>query len=158
MAAETIVSQLRTAGFSHNQISLLFAENDKNKLHMEKHTKAPEGASTGAGTGGVIGGILGWLVGIGSLAIPGVGPFIAAGPIMAALSGAAIGAATGGLIGSLVGMGIPEIEAKKYENKLKEGYVLISVHSDNAEQQKRAKEIFQQHGGEDISEIEDVAA
>lgn len=158
MGAETVVSELKTAGFTQNQISLLFAESDKNKVLMEQHTKAPEGAATGAGTGGVIGGILGWLVGIGSLAIPGVGPFIAAGPIMAALSGAAIGAATGGLVGSLVGLGIPEIEAKKYENKLKEGYVLIAVHTDSPDQQKQAREIYQRHDAVDISEVEAVAA
>lgn len=155
--AETVVTDLRTAGFNQNEVSLLFAENDKNKVFMEQHSKAPEGAATGAGTGGVVGGVLGWLIGIGSLAIPGVGPFIAAGPIMAALSGAAIGAATGGVIGSLVGLGIPEIEAKKYENKIKEGYVLIAVHTDNPEQQKKAKEILQRQGAEEISEIEEAA-
>ena len=108
----------------------------------EQHTKAPEGAATGAGTGGVLGGALGWLIGIGSLAIPGVGPFIAAGPIMAALAGAGVGAAVGGLTGALVGMGIPEYEAKRYEGKIKEGNILISVHSENSDEVKRAQRIF----------------
>jgi hypothetical protein len=117
----------------------------------EKQTKAPEGATTGALTGGAIGGVLGWLTGIGALAIPGLGPFIAAGPIMAALSGAAVGGATGGLVGALIGMGIPEYEAKRYESRVKEGGVLISVHSDNAEETRRAKEIFERAGAEGIA-------
>src|SRR5207248_4928627 len=111
----------------------------------------PEGAATGAGAGGVLGGALGWLVGIGSLAIPGLGPFIAAGPIMAALGGAAVGAATGGLIGALVGMGVPEYEAKRYESKMREGRILFSVHSENSDETKRAKEIFERAGAEDIA-------
>jgi hypothetical protein len=98
-----------------------------------------------------VGGALGWLAGIGALAIPGVGPFIAAGPIMAALGGAAVGAAVGGITGALVGMGIPEYEAKRYEGKIKAGNILISVHSESAEESKRAKEIFEQAGAQDIS-------
>src|SRR5204863_3620339 len=116
----------------------------------ENGTKAPDGAITGAGTGGVLGGALGWLAGVGALAIPGLGPFIAAGPIMAALSGAAVGATAGGLIGALVGMGIPEYEAKRYEGKLREGRILISVHSENGDESKCAKEIFEREGAEDI--------
>ena len=128
--AETIVGQLKTADFSHNDISVLFPDKDTTRdFAHEKNTKAPEGAVAGAGTGGVLGGALGWIVGIGALAIPGVGPFIAAGPIMAALSGAAIGATMGGIAGGLIGMGIPELEAKRYEGKVKAGNILISVHT-----------------------------
>ena len=152
LQAIRIVDHLRAAGFSANDISVLFPDTSGTKdFAFEKGTKAPEGAVTGAGTGGLLGGALGWLAGIGALAIPGVGPFIAAGPIMAALGGAAIGATAGGLIGTLVGMGIPEYEAKRYESRLREGRVLISVHSDNADQTKRAKEIFEQEGAEDIA-------
>jgi len=141
--AEEIVTRLKDDGFSPNDISVLFPDKTGTRdFAHEHHTKAPEGATTGAGVGGAVGGVLGWLAGIGSLAIPGLGPFIAAGPIMAALSGAAVGAATGGVVGALVGLGIPEYEAKRYEAKLKEGNILISVHSDNSDQAKRAKEIF----------------
>jgi len=149
--ADQIVDQLRNANFSNNDISALFA--DKGTTHdfaHEKNTKAPEGAVTGAGTGGVVGGALGWIAGIGALAIPGVGPFIAAGPIIAALSGAAIGAAVGGIAGGLIGLGIPEIEAKRYEGKLKEGNILISVHAENSAEISRAKDIFTQAGAQDI--------
>src|SRR5690606_35031450 len=117
----------------------------------EKHSKAPEGAVTGAGAGGVLGGALGWLVGIGALALPGIGPFIAAGPIMAALGGAAVGATVGGITGALVGMGIPEFEAKRYEGKIRAGNILISVHSESGYETKRAKEVFEQAGAQDIS-------
>src|SRR6202022_1780292 len=117
----------------------------------EKHTKAPEGAATGAGTGAVIGGTLGLLAGIGALAIPGVGPFIAAGPIMGALAGAGTGGVVGGLVGALVGMGIPEYEAKRYEGLVKNGGILLSVHCDNSDWVKRAKEILERTGAEDIS-------
>lgn len=116
-----------------------------------KATKAPEGATTGAATGGLTGGVLGLLAGVGALAIPGVGPFIAAGPIMAALSGAAIGATTGGVVGGLIGMGIPEIEAKRYEDKLKSGNYLIAVHAHDGDETDRAKEIFKNAGADDIS-------
>jgi hypothetical protein len=149
--AESIVSALKNAGFSNNDISALFPDKETSRdFAHEKHTKAPEGAVTGAGTGGVLGGTLGWLVGIGALAIPGVGPFIAAGPIMAALSGAAIGAAAGGIAGGLIGMGIPELEAKRYEGKIKEGNILISVHAETSDEISRAKEIFKNAGAEDI--------
>lgn len=150
--AESIVNDLRVAGFNDNDISVLFP--DKTGTHdfvHEQHTKAPEGAATGAGAGGVLGGALGWLAGIGALAIPGVGPFIAAGPIMAALGGAAVGAALGGITGALIGMGIPEYEAKRYEGKINAGNILISVHTENHDQATRVREIFEKAGAEDIS-------
>lgn len=149
--ADQIVEKLKSANFSNNDISALFA--DKGTSHdfaHEKNTKAPEGAVVGAGTGGVIGGALGWIAGIGALAIPGVGPFIAAGPIIAALSGVAIGATVGGIAGGLIGLGIPEIEAKRYEGKIKAGNILISVHTDNSAEISRAKDIFTKAGAEDI--------
>ena len=149
--ADCIVDSLKTANFSNNDISALFADKDtSHDFAHEKNTKAPEGVVTGAGTGGVIGGTLGWIAGIGALAIPGIGPFIAAGPIMAALSGAAIGAAMGGIAGGLIGLGVPEIEAKRYEGKLKEGNILISVHTDNSQEITRAKDIFTNAGAHDI--------
>lgn len=149
--ADQIVEQLKQANFSNNDISVLFPDKGTSRdFAHEKNTKAPEGAVAGAGTGGVIGGALGWVAGIGALAIPGVGPFIAAGPIIAALSGAAIGATVGGIAGGLIGMGIPEIEAKRYEGKVKAGNILISVHTENAEEIKMAKEIFASRGAEDI--------
>lgn len=157
--ADRIVDQLKTASFSNNDISVLFP--DKGTTHdfaHEKNTKAPEGAVAGAGTGGVVGGALGWIVGIGALAIPGVGPFIAAGPILAALSGAAIGAAAGGIAGGLIGLGIPELEAKRYEGKVKEGNILLSVHTENSEEIKRAKEIFTKAGAHDICATGEAAA
>ena len=149
--ADRIVDQLKAAQFSNNDISVLFPDKGTTRdFAHEKNTKAPEGAAAGAGTGGVVGGALGWIVGIGALAIPGVGPFIAAGPIMAALSGAAIGAAAGGIAGGLIGLGIPELEAKRYEGKVKAGNLLLSVHTENAEEISRAKEIFKQAGAQDI--------
>jgi len=150
--AEQIVSQLKAASFSNNDISVLFPDKGTTRdFAHEKNTKAPEGAITGAGTGGVLGGALGWIAGIGALAIPGVGPFIAAGPIVAALSGAAIGATVGGIAGALIGLGIPELEAKRYEGKIREGNILISVHAENSDEISRAKEIFTQAGAQDIS-------
>jgi hypothetical protein len=157
--ADRIVNELKAANFSNNDISALFA--DKSTSHdfaHEKHTKAPEGTATGAGTGGVIGGALGWIAGIGALAIPGVGPFIAAGPIMAALSGAAIGATVGGIAGGLIGLGIPEIEAKRYEGKVKAGNILISVHTDNSAQITQAKDIFTKAGAQDVCSTGEAAA
>jgi hypothetical protein len=151
--AIAIVEQLKAAGFAANDISVLFPDRTGTKdFAHEHHTKAPEGAAAGAGTGGLLGGALGWLVGIGALAIPGLGPFIAAGPVMAALSGAAAGAALGGLTGALIGLGIPEYEAKRYEGKLKAGHVLISVHTDDRPERSRAKQIFERAGAEDIAE------
>src|SRR4026209_801442 len=150
--AGNIVTDLKSAGFSNNDISVLFPDKAGTKdFAHEQHTKAPEGAATGGGTGGVLGGVLGWLVGIGSLAIPGVGPFIAAGPIMAALAGAGVGAAVGGLSGALIGLGIPEYEAKQYEGKIKQGNILISVHSEDGDEVKRAKDIFEHAGAHDVS-------
>jgi hypothetical protein len=156
--ADQIVDQLKAANFSHNDISALFADqHTSHDFAHEKHTKAPEGAVTGASTGGVIGGTLGWIAGIGVLAIPGFGPFIAAGPIMAALSGAAIGAAVCGIAGGLIGMGIPEIEARRYEGKLQEGNILISVHTENAEEITQAEVIFKHAGAQDICSTGETA-
>ena len=150
--AEQIVESLQDAGFPVSEISVLLPANEgKHDIGHVKATKAPEGATTGATTGGVAGGVLGLLAGIGALAIPGVGPLIAAGPIMAALSGAAIGAGTGGVVGALVGLGIPEIEAKRYEDKLKSGNYLIAVDASDSDEKDRAKEIFKNAGAEDIS-------
>lgn len=155
MNAEQVVSQLQRAGFVGNDISVLFPDDRGSKdFAHEQHTKAPEGAATGAGAGGVVGGTLGLLAGIGALAIPGVGPLIAAGPIMAALSGAAAGALVGGLSGALIGLGIPEIEAKQYEGKLKEGNLLLSVHVDNAAERDRAKELLKEYGAYDIVTVD----
>jgi len=157
--ANVIVDDLRLSGFSANDISVLFPDkaSTRNFAH-QKNTKAPEGAVTGASTGLAVGAALGWLAGIGSLAIPGVGPFIAAGPIMAALSGAAVGGAVGGVAGALVGMGIPEFEAKRYESRVKGGNILISVHSDSSDETARAKDIFENAGASDISSAGESAA
>jgi len=150
--AETIVHNLQTAGFSANDISVLMADKGHSRdFALEHNTKAPEGATAGASTGLAVGGVLGWLAGIGTLAIPGVGPLIAAGPIMAALGGAAVGGTVGGITGALIGLGIPEFEAKKYEGKVKSGSCLISVHSDDSNETKRAKEIFERAGAQDVS-------
>src|ERR1700678_1620895 len=151
-SVERGVDSLKAAGFSNADISALFPQGEGTKdFATEKHTKAPEGATTGAGTGALLGGGLGWLVGIGALAIHGLGPFIAAGPIMAALAGAGVGGAVGGLTGALVGMGIPEYEAKRYEGRVKDGGILLSVHCDTSDQIKRAKEVLKNTGAEDIS-------
>ena len=150
--AVRIVEQLKAAGFSNNDVSVLLPDRAGSRdFAHEHHTKAPEGAATGAVVGGLAAGALGWLVGIGSLAIPGVGPLIAAGPIMAALSSAAAGGAVGGLAGALIGLGIPEYEAKQYEGKVKNGNILISVHTDDRKQRHTAKEIFERAHAEDIS-------
>jgi hypothetical protein len=149
--ADLIVDRLRTAGFSNNDISVLFPDKETTRdFAHEKNTKAPEGIATGASAGGVVGGTLGWLAGIGALAIPGVGPFIAAGPILAALSGAAVGAAVGGISGGLIGLGIPELEAKRYEGKIKAGNILLSVHTEDSEEIKIAEDIFKEAGAQDI--------
>jgi hypothetical protein len=151
-AVENAIDALRQAGFRNTDISALLPENEGTKdFAHQKGTKAPEGASTGAGTGAVLGGVLGWLTGIGALAIPGLGPFIAAGPIMAALAGAGVGGAVGGLTGALIGMGIPEYEAKRYEGRVKNGGILLSVHSDNSEWTDRAKTILEQSGAQDVA-------
>lgn len=157
--AERIVNMLRTTGgVREEDISVLFPDRDGSRDFAHEHnTKAPEGAVTGAGAGGVTGGVLGLLAGIGALAIPGVGPLIAAGPIMAALSGAAVGATVGGIGGALIGMGIPEFEAKRYEDMVKGGNILMSVHSENSENTRRIKEIFKNAGAEDISTTSEKA-
>jgi hypothetical protein len=150
--AEIIVNRLKFAGFANDDISVLLPDKSGTKdFAHEKHTKAPEGAAIGGAAGLGVGAVLGLLAGIGSLAIPGVGPFIAAGPIMGALSGAAVGAATGSLTGALVGLGIPEYEAKQYEGKIKGGSALISVHTESSEERSKVKEIFEQAHAEDIS-------
>ena len=158
-SAESAVDALKAAQFRNNDISVLLPENTGTKdFAHEKNTKAPEGATAGAGTGALLGGGLGWLVGIGALAIPGVGPFIAAGPIMAALAGAGVGGAVGGLTGALIGMGIPEYEAKRYEGRVKDGGILLSVHSDDSQWTKKAKEILERTGAQDISSTGEASA
>jgi hypothetical protein len=151
-SVELAVDALREAGFRSTDISVLFPENIGTKdFAAVKGTKAPEGATTGASAGAVVGGTLGWLTGIGALAIPGLGPFIAAGPIMAALAGIGVGGAVGGVTGALIGMGIPEYEAKRYEGRVTKGGILLSVHSDDSDWTKRAKTVLEQTGAEDIS-------
>ena len=152
LAAGDAVDALQAAGFRNTDISVLFPENEGTKdFAVRKDTKAPEGTATGATTGAVIGGGLGWLAGIGALAIPGVGPLIAAGPIVAALTGVGVGGAIGGITGALVGMGIPEYEAKRYEGRVKQGGILLSVHSDNSDWTRKAKDILERTGAEDVS-------
>jgi hypothetical protein len=147
-----IVDDLKNNGFTDNDVSVLLSDRQGTRdFAHQKNTKAPEGATTGVATGGILGGALGWLAGIGAIALPGIGPLIAAGPILAALSGAAIGAAAGGLTGALIGMGIPEYEAKRYEGKILSGNILISVHAEDADESRRAKEIFQRSNAEDIA-------
>jgi len=150
--AADIVSDLKGRGFSNDEISALFPDKGGTRdfAHAEE-TKAPEGATVGAGTGSLVGGALGWLAGIGALAIPGLGPFIAAGPIMATLGGAAVGGAAGGVTGALIGYGMPEYEAKVYEGKIRDGNILLSVHTEDGDEVKAAKEIFTRHGAEDVS-------
>ena len=150
--AEAALENLRAAGFRPENISVLLPDKSGTKDFAHEHnTKAPEGAVAGAGAGGVLGGTLGLLAGIGALAIPGFGPLIAAGPLMAALSGAAAGAAVGGLTGALVGMGIPELEAKHYEGKIKGGNVLIAAHVENSQEEDSAKRVLKQCGAQDVT-------
>jgi len=157
--AEEAVDTLIDNSFRPEDISVLMADNVGTKdFAHEKHTKAPEGATSGAVAGGVVGGTLGLLVGLGTLAIPGLGPFIAAGPIMSALAGIGGGGALGGLIGALVGLGIPEYEAKRYEGMVREGRVLLSVHCDNSEWTSRAKELLGRTGAKDISSSAEAGA
>ncbi len=156
---EDAVSTLKAEGFRNTDISILSPENIGNKdLKAEKNTKAPEGTATGAGTGAVIGGALGWLAGIGALAIPGVGPFIAAGPIIGLLGGLGAGGVVGGIAGGLIGMGIPEYEAKRYEGRVKEGGTLLSIHCDNSDWVKRAKDVLERTGAQDISSTGEKSA
>lgn len=150
--AETAVDHLISIGFSNSAISVLLPDDASTRAFAhEKNTKAPEGTTTGAATGGVVGGTLGLLAGIGALAIPGVGPLIAAGPIMAALAGVGVGGAVGGVVGALVGLGIPEYEAKRYEGAVKNGGTLLSVHCDTAEQIDSAKTSLKESGAQDIA-------
>jgi hypothetical protein len=156
---ERAVDTLKQDGFRNTDISVLFPENVGTKdFAHEKQTKAPEGTATGATSGAVIGGALGWLAGIGALAIPGVGPFIAAGPIMAALAGAGAGGIVGGIAGALIGMGIPEYEAKRYEGRIKEGGILLSVHCDSSDWVTKAKQVLERTGAEDIGSAGEAAA
>jgi hypothetical protein len=158
-SVEAGVESLQSAGFRNEDISVLMPENVGSKeFAHEKGTKAPEGAAAGAGTGAVVGGALGVLAGIGLLAIPGLGPFIAAGPIMAGLAGLGLGGAVGGLTGALIGMGIPEYEAKRYEGRVKEGGILLSVHCDSSEWTKRAKEVLERTGAQDIASTGEASA
>src|SRR5437868_8427036 len=151
-SVEGAVDALRQEGFRNTDISVLFPENQGTKdFAHEKGTKAPEGMATGATSGAVVGGALGWLAGIGALAIPGVGPLIAAGPIIAALTGVGVGGAVGGITGGLVGLGIPEYEAKRYEGRIKSGHILLSVHADDSKWRDKAEVILKNTGAEDIS-------
>ena len=155
----TAVDALRIAGFRNTDISALLPANQGTKdLGLEKSTKAPEGAATGAASGVLLGGALGWLAGIGALAIPGLGPFIAAGPIMAALAGAGAGAMTGGLIGTLTGLGIPEYEAIRYEGRVKQGGLLLSIHCDDSKWVDRAKQILTSTGAKDVASAGEASA
>lgn len=150
--AELAVDRILAMGFSNNDVSVLLPDTvSSREFAHEKNTKAPEGTTTGATTGGVIGGTLGLLAGVGALAIPGVGPLIAAGPIMAALAGIGAGATVGGIIGALVGMGIPEYEAKRYEGRIKSGGVLLSVHCDSSDEITAAKDVLKLSGAQDIA-------
>jgi hypothetical protein len=158
-SVDSAVDALKAAEFRNTDISVLFPENSGTKdFAHEKDTKAPEGATTGAGTGALLGGGLGWLAGIGALAIPGLGPFIAAGPIMAALAGAGVGGSVGGFTGALIGLGIPEYVAKRYEGRVKDGGILLSVHSDDSAWTKRAKEILERTGAQDVSSTGEATA
>jgi hypothetical protein len=153
------VDTLRQGGFRNTDISVLFPENlgSKDFAH-DKNTKAPEGLAVGAGSGAVIGGTLVWLAGIGLLVIPGIGPFIAAGPIMGLLAGVGVGGSVGSIIGSLVGMGMPEYEAKRYEGRIRDGGILFSVHCDSPEWVTRAKDLLQQTGAEHIASAGEAKA
>ncbi|HLJ13122.1 MAG TPA: quinol:electron acceptor oxidoreductase subunit ActD [Bryobacteraceae bacterium] len=150
--ADQGLDRLKAEGFRNRDISVLFPESaGTRELAHERKTKAPEGTVAGAGTGAAIGGALGWLAGIGALAIPGMGPFVAAGPIMGLLSGIGVGGALGGFTGALVGLGMPEYEAKRYEGRIRKGSLLVSVHCDNSDWEKSAKKILEDTGAEDIA-------
>src|SRR5574341_204548 len=157
---ESALEGLRAAGFRNSDVSAIIPERDRTTkdLAHEINTKAPEGTAAGATTGAAVGGVLGWLVGIGALAIPGIGPLVAAGPIVAALAGAGAGGATGGLVGGLVGAGFPEVEAKRYAGRIREGGYLVSVHCDDRGWAKRAKEILEATGGHDVVSSSEAAA
>jgi len=156
---EYAVDALRKEGFRNTDVSVLFSDNQGTKdFAVEKNTKAPEGTVAGATTGVLIGGVLGWLAGIGALAIPGVGPLIAAGPIGAALAGVGVGGAVGGIAGALIGMGIPEYEAKRYEGRVKDGGILLSVHCDDRNWTAKAKQILERTGAQDVSSTSESTA
>src|ERR687891_1373579 len=158
-ALENGISALQQAGYRNEDISVLFPENEGTKdFAHKKGTKAPEGAASGAGTGAVAGGVLGWLAGIGAIAIPGVGPFIAAGPIMAALAGVGAGGVIGGIAGGLIGIGIPEYEAKRYAGRIRNGGILISIHCDDSNWTHKAKTVLSETGAEDISSAGEASA
>jgi hypothetical protein len=149
---EQAIELLRSGGFRNSDISMLMQESPGTKdLAHEAHSKAPEGATAGAAAGAVVGGVMGWLIGIGVLAVPGVGPFVAAGPIVAALAGIGAAGTAGGLIGALIGVGIPEYEAKRYEGRLRKGHLLLSVHCDDSKWAKKATDLLKQAGGEDVA-------
>ena len=157
-SAERAVDHLLSLGFAHADISVLLPDDERTRAFAyEKHTKAPEGATTGVTAGGVVGGALGLLAGLGALAIPGVGPFLAAGPLMATLAGFGVGGAVGGLVGALVGMGIPEIEARKYEGHVKSGGILLSVHCDTTEQVDAAGDALNATGAEEVATADETA-
>jgi len=159
LTAEDAVDNLKDTGFRSTDISVLFPDNQGTKdFAHEKHTKAPEAAVAGGSSGAIIGGALGWLAGIGALAIPGVGAFIAAGPIMGMLGGIGVGGAIGGITGALIGLGIPEYEAKRYEGRIRRGGILLSVHCDDTDWAKRAKNILHQTGGEDVASTGEARA
>jgi len=156
---EEAVDALQRGGFRNTDISVLFPENHGSKdFAIDKGTKAPEGAVTGGGSGAVIGGALGWLAGAGLLVIPGLGPFLAAGPLMALLAGVGVGGAVGSITGALVGLGIPEYEAKRYEGRVKSGGILLSVHCDSSEWVKRAEELLKNSGADDIASSGEASA
>ena len=159
-AFDKALEGLRAAGFRNSDISAILPERDHTSrdLAHEINTKAPEGIATGASTGAAVGGVLGWLVGIGMLAIPGIGPLMAAGPVVAALAGAGAGGATGGLVGGLIGAGIPEVEAKRYAGRIREGGYLITVHCDDNNWAKRAEEILEATGGKDVVKTTEASA
>ena len=154
---EAAVNALKDAGFANTDVAILMPESiGTSELTTEKSTKAPEGAAAGAGSGFLLGGALGWFAGVGALAIPGVGPLIAAGPILAALAGAGVGSAVGGVTGGLIGMGIPEFEAKKYEGRIAQGNILLSVHCETSEQCANARHVLERTGAEDISSASEL--
>jgi hypothetical protein len=156
---EDAVQGLKRGGFRNTDISVLFPENQGSKdFAVDKGTKAPEGAVTGGGSGAIVGGALGWLAGAGLLVIPGLGPFLAAGPLMAALAGVGVGGALGGIAGALVGIGMPEYEAKRYEGRIKSGGILLSVHCDSSEWVKRAEELLKDTGADDVASSGEAAA
>jgi hypothetical protein len=158
-AVEDAVDELKAEGFRNTDISVLLPENVGTKeFAHEKNTKAPEGTATGVTTGAVVGGALGWLAGIGALAIPGVGPFIAAGPIMGLLSGVGVGGVVGGVAGALIGMGIPEYEAKRYEGMVREGGILLSVHCDSSDWISKAKDLLERTGAHDVASAGEASA